>query len=165
MLTLRPRAARPISLPRLGRSGDAPVDRRSHAGASRQGERPPVWIVLPAVLVTLFELLPLLYLAARTLDAGETLASAPSRRSGSGQPRCLAGAVAVSAIAIAVPLAWLTSGPIYLASVLDAAASLRGIPSLYGAGVMAPRLGTRCCNRAGDVGGERLLRSTVTGRG
>src|SRR5215207_3887197 len=105
MLTLRPRAARPISLPRLGRTGDAPVDRRSHAGASRQGERPPVWIVLPAVLVTLFELLPLLYLAARTLAAGE-----------SGWRRLLrsrtlevvvntavrAGAVAISAIAIAV---------------------------------------------------------------
>ncbi len=63
MLTLRPRAARPISLPRLGRTGDNPDAARSSAG-SRQGERPPLWIVLPAVLVTLFELLPLLYLAA-----------------------------------------------------------------------------------------------------
>src|SRR5919112_5027455 len=33
MLTLRPRAARPVSLPRLGRTGDTVGDVRSHAGA------------------------------------------------------------------------------------------------------------------------------------
>src|SRR5215204_3870899 len=71
MLTLRPRAARPIPLPRPGRTRDAVSGAPSGAGASRQGERPPLWILLPAVLVTLFELLPLLYLVARTLDAGE----------------------------------------------------------------------------------------------
>ena len=83
------------------------------AGASRQGERPPLWIVLPAVLVALFELLPLLYLVARTLDAGENgwqhAASGSGRSRSCSTPRLLAGAVAVSTIVIAVPLAWLTS--------------------------------------------------------
>ncbi|MBW3632822.1 MAG: hypothetical protein KY456_07325, partial [Chloroflexi bacterium] len=71
MLTLRPRAARSISLPRPGSARENLTDGRWHAGAKRQGERPPFWILLPAVLVAVFELLPLLYLLARTLDAGE----------------------------------------------------------------------------------------------
>src|SRR5215218_7209504 len=108
MLTLRPRAARPVSLPRLGRAGDNLGD----TGAGRQSERPPLWIVLPAVLVTLFELLPLLYLVARTLDAGENgLRTLLRFRTLEVvlNTAALAGAVAISTIAIGVPLAWLTS--------------------------------------------------------
>src|SRR5688500_4112988 len=148
MLTLRPSAARPVSLPRLGRTGDAPVDRRPHAGASRQGERPPVWIVLPAVLVTLFELLPLLYLAARTLDAGES-GWRMLLRSRTFEvvlnTAVLAGAVAISTIAIAVPLAWLTSRTDLPGRAFwSAAASLPlVIPSDIGAVVMVAALGPR----------------------
>src|SRR5215212_10189052 len=112
MLTLRPRAARPVSLPQLGRTGDTLGDGRWRAGASRQVERPPLWIVLPAVLVTLFELLPLLYLVARTLDAGENGWRVLLRSRTLEvvlNTAVLAGAVAISTVAIAVPLAWLTS--------------------------------------------------------
>src|SRR3712207_7965363 len=69
MLTLRPRAARPVSLPRIGRAGNALDEGKAGAG-SPPSERPPLWIVLPAVLVALFALLPLLYLVARALGAG-----------------------------------------------------------------------------------------------
>lgn len=112
MLTLRPRAARPISMPHPDRSGGTLGAGRSHPGARRQVERPPLWIMLSAVLVTLCELLPLLYLVARTLDTGEngwrfllrsrTLEVVLNTAA-------LVGAVVVSTIAIAGPLAWLTS--------------------------------------------------------
>src|SRR5215207_1789568 len=148
MLTLRPRAARPVALPRLGRTGDRLDDGRRRAGASRQGERPPLWIVLPAVLVTLFELLPLLYLAARTLDAGES-GWRMLLRSRTFEvvvnTAVLAGAVAVSAIAIAVPLAWLTSRTDLPGRAFwSAAASLPlVIPSYIGAVVMVAAFGPR----------------------
>ena len=112
MLTLRPRAARPVSLPRLGRAGNTLTRGKSRVAAGRQGERPPLWIVLPAVLVTLFELLPLLYLVARTLNAGENGWRVMLRSRTLEvvlNTAVLAGAVAISTIAIAVPLAWLTS--------------------------------------------------------
>ena len=48
MLTLRPRAAGLVSVPRLGRAGNAKSQGRSRV-ASRQGERPPLWIELPAL--------------------------------------------------------------------------------------------------------------------
>jgi len=53
MLTLRPRAARTVSLSHFGKTGDTQGDGGSHSGASRQVERPPLWIVLPATLVLL----------------------------------------------------------------------------------------------------------------
>src|SRR5918995_2620510 len=148
MLTLRPRAARSISLPRLGKGGDTVGGDRSRAGASRQGERPPVWILLPAVLVTLFELLPLLYLAARTLDAGESgwrMLLRPRTFEVVVNTAVLAGAVAVSAIAIAVPLAWLTSRTDLPGRAFwSAAASLPlVIPSYIGAVVMVAAFGPR----------------------
>ncbi len=148
MLTLRPRAARPVSLPRLGRAGNALTESHSRTGSSRQGERPPLWIVLPAVLVALFELLPLLYLVARTLDAGEngwrfllrsrTLEVVLNTA-------VLAGAVAISTIAIGLPLAWLTSrtdlpGRAFWST---AAALPLVIPSYIGAVVMVAAFGPR----------------------
>jgi hypothetical protein len=48
MLTLRPRAARPVSLRRLDRTGNALSQGRSRV-ASRQGGRPPLWTELPAM--------------------------------------------------------------------------------------------------------------------
>ncbi len=148
MLTLRPRAARPVSLPHLGRTRDALGDDRSRAGAGRQIERPPLWIVLPAVLVTLFELLPLLYLVARTLDAGENgwrMLLRSRTLEVVLNTAVLAGAVAVSTIAIAVPLAWLTSRTDLPGRAFwSAAASLPlVIPSYIGAVVMVAAFGPR----------------------
>jgi iron(III) transport system permease protein len=148
MLTLRPRAARPVSLPRPGRTGNAPTHGHSRLGAGRQGERPPLWIVIPAVLVTLFELLPLLYLVARTLDAGEDGWDMLFRSRTLDivlNTAVLAGAVAVSTVAIAVPLAWLTSrtdlpGRAFWST---AAALPLVIPSYIGALVIVAAFGPR----------------------
>src|ERR687894_2764497 len=148
MLTLRPRAARPVSLPRPGRIGDTLGDDRSPAGASRQVERPPLWIVLPAVLVMLFELLPLLYLVARALDPGENgwrMLLRSKTMEVVLNTAVLAGAVAVSTIAIAVPLAWLTSRTDLPGRAFwRTAASLPlVIPSYIGAVVMVAAFGPR----------------------
>src|SRR3954453_6943311 len=48
MLTLGPSAARPVSLPRLGRAGNAVSQDHSWV-ANSLGGRPPLWIVLPAI--------------------------------------------------------------------------------------------------------------------
>jgi iron(III) transport system permease protein len=148
MLTLRPRAARPVFLPHVGRTGDSPGDDRSRAGAGRQVERPPLWIVLPAMLVTVFELLPLLYLVARTLDTGENgwrFLLRSRTLEVVFNTAALAGAVAISTIAIAVPLAWLTSRTDLPGRVFwSAAASLPlVIPSYIGAVVMVAAFGPR----------------------
>jgi iron(III) transport system permease protein len=148
MLTFRLRAGRPVSLPRLGRTGDILGDGRSRVGASHQGERPPLWIVLPAVLVTLFELLPLLYLVARTLDAGENgwrMLLRSRTLEVVLNTAVLAGAVAISTIAIAVPLAWLTSRTDLPGRAFwGTAASLPlVIPSYVGALVMVAAFGPR----------------------
>jgi iron(III) transport system permease protein len=148
MLTLRPRAARPVFLPHLGRTGDSPGDDRSRAGAGRQVERPPLWIVLPAMLVTVFELLPLLYLVARTLDTGENgwrFLLRSRTLEVVFNTAALAGAVAISTIAIAVPLAWLTSRTDLPGRAFwSAAASLPlVIPSYIGAVVMVAAFGPR----------------------
>src|SRR5829696_4725709 len=148
MLTFRLRAGRPVSLPRLGRTGDILGDGRYRVGAGHQGERPPLWIVLPAVLVTLFELLPLLYLVARALDAGENgwhMLLRSRTLEVVLNTAVLAGAVAVSTIAIAVPLAWLTSRTDLPGRAFwSAAASLPlVIPSYIGAVVMVAAFGPR----------------------
>src|SRR5829696_3136739 len=148
MLTLRPRAARPYSLPRLGRAGNTLTGGQSRVTARRHGERPPLWIVLPAVLVALFELMPLLYLVARTLDTGEngwrfllrsrTLEVVLNTAA-------LAGAVAISTIAIGVPLAWLTSRTDLPRRAFwsTAAALPLVIPSYIGAVVIVAAFGPR----------------------
>jgi iron(III) transport system permease protein len=148
MFTFRLRAGRPVSLPRLGRTGDILGGGRSCVGASHQGERPPLWIVLPAVLVTLFELLPLLYLVARTLDAGENgwrMLLRSRTLEVVLNTAVLAGAVAISTIAIAVPLAWLTSRTDLPGRAFwGTAASLPlVIPSYVGALVMVAAFGPR----------------------
>jgi iron(III) transport system permease protein len=148
MFTFRLRAGRPVSLPRLGRTGDILGGGRSCVGASHQGERPPLWIVLPAVLVTLFELLPLFYLVARTLDAGENgwrMLLRSRTLEVVLNTAVLAGAVAISTIAIAVPLAWLTSRTDLPGRAFwGTAASLPlVIPSYVGALVMVAAFGPR----------------------
>ena len=104
MLALWPRAARPVSLPRLGRAGNALTQGRPRAAADRQGERPLLWIVLPWLL---FGLLLLIYFMEKTLETGangwrfpfqfRTLKVVLSTR-------VLTGEVAISTIAIAVPI-------------------------------------------------------------
>jgi ABC-type sulfate transport system permease component len=102
MLTLWPHAARPDSLPRLRRAGNDPQSGRSW-DSNRQGERRSLLMVLPAVLVALFGLSPLLYLVPRTPDGWRFLH--PSRALDVVlSTAVLAGAVVISTIAIAVPM-------------------------------------------------------------
>ena len=63
MLTLRPRADRFESIPRQ-RTGSIAARRGASAWSwTRLGGLPPLWLLLPAGLVVVCELLPLLYLA------------------------------------------------------------------------------------------------------
>ena len=74
--------------------------------------RPPIWLWLPALIVGVIVLLPLLYLVARASEGGEAAWFVIAR------PRTveivlntvtLVVAVAASTVVIAVPLAWLTT--------------------------------------------------------
>jgi iron(III) transport system permease protein len=112
MLTLWPRAARSISLPIPSGLGEALPWNGRRAGIRHRGERPPTWVWLPAVLVTALSLLPFLYLTARTLEVGSGAWEMLFRARTLGialNSLVLAGAVALSTVAVAVPLAWLTS--------------------------------------------------------
>ncbi len=151
MLTPRPRAARIVSLvslPGVGRLGDSLSAARHRRAGSRLGERPPIWVVLPAVLVAVLELLPLLYLVARTVEAGENAWQMLFRSRTIEvvlNTVALAGTVALSTIVIAVPLAWLTSrtdlpGRAYWSV---AAALPLVIPSYIGAVVIVAAFGPR----------------------
>ena len=73
MLTLRPRAARAVTLPAVRRGEDTQTASQQRRALSWSGERPPLWVVLPAVLVAILELLPLLYLVARTFEASANI--------------------------------------------------------------------------------------------
>src|SRR5215218_7694083 len=163
MLTLRPRAARPVSLPRLGRAGNALTQGQSRVGAGHQSERPPLWIVLPALLVTLFELLPLLYLVARTLDSGQDgwrMLLRSRTLEVILNSLLLAGAVAVATLVIGVPLAWLTSRTDLPGRELwgTVVALPLVIPSYIGAVVMVAAFGPRGMLQAAlaPLGIERL---------
>ena len=147
MLTVRPRTARPFSLPRFDSLGASLSTTRDRLAATRS-HRPPLWILVPAVLVAVVELLPLLYLMARTFEAGES-AWQMLVRSRTVEvvlnTVLLAGAVALGTIAVAVPLAWLTSrtdlpGRRYWST---AAALPLVIPSYIGALVMVAAFGPR----------------------
>jgi iron(III) transport system permease protein len=147
MLTVRPRTARPLPLPRFDSLGDVLSTTRGRLAVSRS-LRPPLWILLPAVLVAVVELLPLLYLVARIVEAGESAWQMLLRTRTAEvvlNTVLLAGAVALSTIAIAVPLAWLTSrtdlpGRRYWST---AAALPLVIPSYIGALVMIAAFGPR----------------------
>jgi iron(III) transport system permease protein len=122
-----------------------------------------VWILLPAVLVTIFELLPLLYLVGRTLDAGENGWSMLFRSRTFEvvlNTAVLAGAVAVSTVVIAVPLAWLTSRTDLPGRAFWGAAVALPlvIPSYIGAVVMVAALSPRGILQSvlAPVGVERL---------
>ena len=112
MLTLRPRAARAISLPALGSPFGIWLAAKPTGGAVAHSERPPLWITIPALLVTALTLLPLLYLILRAAGAGDDAWQALFRAKTATvvfNSVVLAGAVAISTTAIAVPLAWLTT--------------------------------------------------------
>ncbi|MBA2595702.1 MAG: iron ABC transporter permease [Chloroflexia bacterium] len=112
MLTLRPRAARAVTLPAVRRGEDTQTASQQRRALSWSGERPPLWVVLPAVLVAILELLPLLYLVARTFEASANIWPVLLRARTVEvvlNTVALAGAVALATIVIAVPLAWLTT--------------------------------------------------------
>lgn len=148
MLTLRPRAARPFFPPQSVPMGTNGVSGRARAAGARAGGRPPFWLLLPALLVVALELLPLLYLITRTLTAGDSAWQMLFRAKTLGviiNSVVLAGAVAVTTIAIAVPLAWLTSrtdlpGRSFWGT---AAALPMVIPSYIGALVIVAAFGPR----------------------
>ncbi|MDQ3692096.1 MAG: iron ABC transporter permease [Chloroflexota bacterium] len=85
------------------------IENRLHR---RRRRRPPIWLWLPALLIGIVVLLPLVYLVARASEGGEAAWLVIAR------PRtvevvvntiALVGAVAASTVVIAVPLAWLTT--------------------------------------------------------
>lgn len=147
MLTIRPRTARPLSLPHIGGLGDIASAARERLSASRS-HRPPLWILLTAIVVVAVEVLPLLYLVARTVEAGENAWQMLARARTVEvvlNTVLLAGAVSLATIAVAVPLAWLTSrtdlpGRRYWST---AAALPLVIPSYIGALVIVAALGPR----------------------
>lgn len=78
----------------------------------RAQARWPLWLLLPALVVTVFELLPLLYLATRALstaDASWTMLWRAKTLTVLANSVLLSGAVAASAVVLGVPLAWLTT--------------------------------------------------------
>lgn len=80
-------------------------------GQGRKG-RPPLWIVLPALLTAALALLPVVYLVSRTLAAGETAWEMLFRARTLTvvlNSLLLAGGVALATTALSVPLAWLTT--------------------------------------------------------
>jgi iron(III) transport system permease protein len=147
MLTVRPRTARSLPLPQFDSLGAALATTRDRFATTR-GQRPPLWILLPALLVAAVELLPLVYLVARTFEAGESawqMLVRPRTAEVLLNTVLLAGAVALSTIAIAMPLAWLTSrtdlpGRRFWST---AAALPLVIPSYIGALVMVAAFGPR----------------------
>lgn len=79
---------------------------------SRTVGRLSPWLILPAAAVTIFELLPLIYLATRALsatDASWAMLTRPKTLTVLGNSLLLSGTVALAAMVIAVPLAWLTT--------------------------------------------------------
>jgi iron(III) transport system permease protein len=98
-------------LPSFSGLGDVAAAAHERFSASRS-HRPPLWILLPAVVVVVAEFLPLLYLLARAFEAGESVWQTLARSRTVDvvlNTVLLAAAVAVATIAVAVPLAWLTS--------------------------------------------------------
>lgn len=88
-----------------------PTATNPQRGPARR-RRPPVWLWLPALVVGVIVVLPLVYLVARASEGGEAAWFVIARPK-TGQivlnTVALVGAVAVSTVVIAVPLAWLTT--------------------------------------------------------
>jgi iron(III) transport system permease protein len=162
MLTLRPRVARFGPLSRFPISGDA-LRVASRPAVARRGGRPPLWLVLPALLVVALALLPLLYLALRTVEARDAAWRLLARERTLEimfNSVALAGAVAAATVVIGVPLAWLTSRTNlpargFWATVL---ALPLVIPSYIGAVVMVSAFGPRGMMQSllAPLGVERL---------
>lgn len=78
-----------------------------------KGRRPPVVIWLPAALVAGAMLLPIVYLALRSSEAGLAgileIVLSPSTLAVLGRTVALAAIVTTASVALAVPLAWLTA--------------------------------------------------------
>jgi iron(III) transport system permease protein len=148
MLTTPHRPA-PTGLLSRSRAGGRVRPERPVRRASRVSiGRPPLWILLPALLIASIELLPLIYLDLRTFGAGETAWQILFRSKTATvafNSVLLASAVAVTAIVLAVPLAWLTTrtdlpGQRFWSA---AAALPLVIPSYIGALVVVAAFGPR----------------------
>ena len=100
--------------PMEGQGVQAGVSRGKHelmAGPSRRAASPPLVVLLPALLVGLALLLPLLYLIIRSAGASEeawALLLRPQTAVTLGRTILLVVTVTASSVAIAVPIAWLT---------------------------------------------------------
>ena len=84
---------------------------RVHEGSRNRGSRPPFALLIPAALVGAAVLLPVAYLALRSLEAGAEawdLLLQPRTLAILARSLLLAATVTVASAAIAVPLAWLT---------------------------------------------------------
>ncbi len=113
MLARWPRMLRTAPLPVSSDRERAPVLHRIRRTTTTRSRRnPPLWLVLPALLVAAVELLPLIYLVSRTFSAGESAWQMLLRGRTleiAFNSVLLAGSVALATVIIAVPLAWLTS--------------------------------------------------------
>ncbi len=147
MLTLRPRSARP-PFTRWPTSEGRLVSRQVTRASTWARQRPPLWLVAPALLVALVELIPLLYMVSRAISSAESAWQMLFRAKTLAimvNSVILAGAVAMSAVVVALPLAWLTSrtdlpGRAFWGA---AAAMPLVVPSYIGALVVVAALGPR----------------------
>jgi iron(III) transport system permease protein len=125
---------------------------------------PPLVFLLPAVLVALLMLAPIVYLLIRATDSGASVPDSLFRTRTLEVTRntaLLAGSVAVSASLIAVPLAWLTTRTnLPLVRFWSVAAALPlVIPSYVGALTIVAAMGPRGIVQGwleGPLGVERL---------
>jgi iron(III) transport system permease protein len=105
LVTLRPRAARIVVVPSVPNE-EAQGNRRSRR---RSGARPPLVILLPAALVAVAMLVPVLYLIVRASEAGSGVWDLVLRVRTAvilKNTAVLAGAVGGASALIGVPLAW-----------------------------------------------------------
>ena len=114
--------AKQHSLPSTGAGGwaapsddaarDRPRPARASVGRSRSVSAPPPWLLAAGAVVAVVSLLPLAYLVARTsgnIDAATRALWRPKTLQVVANTAGLVAAVSGSAVALAVPLAWLTA--------------------------------------------------------
>ncbi len=147
-----------ITLPAVRRAGPNGPDEPAAAPVRPARRRPPIWLWLPALIIGVIVLLPLVYLVARASEGGDAawfVIARPKTVQVVLNTVALVASVAVSSVVIAVPLAWLTTrtdlpGRRFWATV---SALPLVIPSYVGALVFVAALGPRgMLARAGRSG-------------
>lgn len=138
-----------IPLPAVRRRAGSEGPTEPAAAPSRPARRrPPIWLWLPALVIGVLVLLPLVYLVVRASEGGDAawlVIARPKTIQVVLNTVALVGSVAVSTVVIAVPLAWLTTrtdlpGRRFWATV---SALPLVIPSYVGALVFVAALGPR----------------------